>query len=117
MYGNIQNAPNLTIAVIQDVITNFGGDLLEVLYVQMDNTAAQNKNCAVLAYLSYLVKKQVFKKVKVDFLLAGHTHDQIDQMFSRFSVMLGLKDAFTMPDLIGVLQKAYTPVPEEHQQT
>lgn len=111
-YGNIRNDPNLTIAVIQDIISNWERTLPEVLYLQMDNTAAQNKCAAVLAYLNMLVHKGVFKKIKVGFLMVGHTHDQIDQMFSRFSVVLGIKDAMTMPELIAILEKAYTPVPE-----
>lgn len=110
--GNIRNDPNLTIAVIQDVISNWVGALPDVLYLQMDNTSAQNKNSSVLAYLNMLVDRGIFVKVKVGFLLVGHTHDQIDQIFSRFSVMLGIEDAFTMPKLMAVLQKAYTPVPE-----
>jgi hypothetical protein len=31
-----------------------------------------------------LVELGIFQKVKVGFLLLGHTHDHIDQMFSRF---------------------------------
>lgn len=110
-YSNIRNDPNLTIAVIHDVLTNWDGPLPKVLYVQMDNTAAQNKNTEVFAYLSMLVHKCVFTKIKVGFLMVGHTHDQIDQMFSRFSVMLRLKKAFTLPDLISVLEQSYTPRP------
>lgn len=77
-YGNIRNDPNLTICVIQDIISNWEGRLPGVLYLQMDNTTAQNKNVTVLAYLNLLVQKGIFKKVKVGFLLVGHTHDQID---------------------------------------
>lgn len=111
-YGNFRNDPNLTVAVIQDVINNWEGELPEVLYLQMDNTAAQNKNNTVLAYLNMLVEHGIFKKVKVGFLLVGHTYDQIDQIFSRFSVMLGIKDVMTMDELIAILEKAYTPVPQ-----
>ena len=56
-----------------------------VLYVQLDNTVRENKNSIVFGYLSMLVKQGVFRKVKVNFLLVGHTHDHIDQTFSTFS--------------------------------
>lgn len=77
-YGNFRNDFNFTVAVIQDVINNWEGELSEVLYLQMDNTVAQNKNNTVLVYLNMLVEYGIFKKVKVGFLLVGYIYDQID---------------------------------------
>ena len=47
--------------------------------MELDNTSRENKNSMVFGYLSMLVKKGIFKKIKVNFLLVGHTHDHIDQ--------------------------------------
>ncbi|KAL3691155.1 hypothetical protein R1sor_004806 [Riccia sorocarpa] len=58
-----------------------------------------------------LVEKKIFKKIKVGFLIVGHTHDHVDQMFSRFSVALRGKKAFTMPQMQQVTQEAYVPSP------
>ena len=110
-YPNVHNDPNLTVTVIQRVLMNWGHPLPPVLYIQLDNTARENKNSTVFGYLSMLVEQGVFKKVKVNFLLVGHTHDHIDQMFSTFSRQLSRCDAFTLPKLFDVICDAYTPRP------
>ncbi len=48
----------------------------------MDNTASDNKNTIMFAFLGLLVKLKIFRKVKVGFLEVGHTHEDIDQFFS-----------------------------------
>ena len=59
----------------QDVV------LPPTLYLQLDN-ASDNKSKALLAFCDGLVEQGVFKKVKLSFLLVGHTHEDIDQYFS-----------------------------------
>ena len=110
-YPNVHNDPNLTVTVIQRVLMNWGRPLPPILYIQLDNTARENKNSTVFGYLSMLVEQGVFRKVKVNFLLVGHTHDHIDQMFSTFSRQLSRHDAFTLPKLFDVICDAYTPRP------
>ena len=68
--------------VIQTVLMCWGHPLAPILYIQLDNTGRENKNATVFGYLSMLVNQGLFRKVKVNFLLAGHTHDHFDQMFS-----------------------------------
>ena len=111
-YPNVHNDPNLTITIIHRVLQSWTSALLEVLYVQLDNTARENKNSSVFGYLSMLVHQGLFKKIKVNFLLVGHTHDHIDQMFSTFSKKLSRYDAFTLPIMSTLIQEAYTPKPE-----
>ena len=111
-YPNIHNDPNLTVTVMQRVLQSWQGLLPPVLYVQLDNIARENKNSIVFGYLSMLVDKGIFKKIKVNFLLVGHTHDHIDQMFSRFSKKLARCDAFTLPTLSRLIAEAYTPKPD-----
>ncbi len=111
-YPNVHNDPNLTITIIQRVLQSWIGSLPPTLYVQLDNTARENKNSSVFGYLSMLVHRGLFKKVKVNFLLVGHTHDHIDQMFSTFSKKLSRYDAFTLPALSDLISQAYTPKPE-----
>ena len=110
-YPNVHNDPNLTVTVIQRVLMDWGHPLPPILYIQLDNTARENKNSTVFGYLSMLVKQGVFRKVKVNFLLVGHTHDHIDQMFSTFSRQLSRYDAFTLPKLFDIICDAYTPRP------
>ena len=76
--SNIHNDANLTITIIHDVISHWSGNLLEVLYLQLDNTCRENKNQVVFGYLNMLVELRIFQKVKVGFLLVGHIDDHID---------------------------------------
>jgi hypothetical protein len=66
------------------VLTHWSGNLPQVLYLELDNTSHENKNQIVFGYLSMLVEMGIFQKVKVGFLLVGHTHDHIDQIFIHF---------------------------------
>jgi hypothetical protein len=59
--------------------------LLPVLNIQLDNACSNNKNRYVFSLFSLLVYKGVFRKVYVNFLLVGHTHEDIDAMFGRWS--------------------------------
>lgn len=43
------------------------------------------------------------------FLLVGHTHDQIDQMLSKFSSCLNKEDAYTLDSLIKLIEESYKP--------
>ena len=42
----------------------------------------------MFGYLDLLVEYGAFKDVEVSFLPVGHTHEDIDQFFSRISVWL-----------------------------
>lgn len=66
-----------------------------ILYLQLDNTSKDNKNQTVFAYLSWLVKEGIFREIYVNFLPVGHTHEDIDQLFSVISGKLRNNDAYT----------------------
>jgi hypothetical protein len=91
-----------------------GRPMPDVLYLQMDNVNT-NKSKTCMAYLSWLVKQGIFKKVKVNFLLVGHTHENIDQLFSRFSMRLRQEDALTVEALMKIAIKSFTPNPTVEQ--
>ncbi|ELR15619.1 uncharacterized protein ACA1_377230 [Acanthamoeba castellanii str. Neff] len=59
------------------------------LYLQFDNCSWENKNKYMLAYCHWLVFNKVFQSITISFLPVGHTHEDIDQMFSTF--MIGMK--------------------------
>ena len=54
----------------------------EQLVVQADNTTASAKNAEVLLFLASLVGKKKFSCVVSNFLTVGHTHEDIDALFS-----------------------------------
>jgi hypothetical protein len=111
---NIYNDANMTITIIHYMLTHWSDNLSQVLYLQLDNTSCENKNQVVFGYLSMLVQLGIFQKVKVGFVLVGHTHDHIDQMFSRFSVTLKRKNVRILPSLIECIKKSYIREPIFH---
>jgi hypothetical protein len=80
--------------------------LLPVLNVQLDNACSDNKNRYVFSFFSLLVQKGVFREVYVNFLLVGHTHEDIDAMFGRWSYRLCANDYSTLPMLMKSLVDA-----------
>lgn len=58
---------NLVINVLVDVILK-RERLPPVLYLQLDNTARENKNKYVMAFLAYLVQAGVFKEVSTELI-------------------------------------------------
>ena len=51
------------------------------LVIQSDNTVAQAKNQYVSFFLAVLVSRRLFLSVNLMFLVVGHTHEDIDQLF------------------------------------
>ena len=62
-------------------------------------------------YCWWLVDNGIFKKVKISFLLVGHTHENIDQLFSRMAISLRKSDVWTIQDLASVGRQCFTPTP------
>ncbi|KAL3687988.1 hypothetical protein R1sor_014297 [Riccia sorocarpa] len=110
-YKNVRSDSNLTVSIIHRIIMDWEGPLPPTLYIQLDNIVREIKNANVFAYLALLIDKKIFRKIKVGFLMVGHTHDHVDQMFSRFSVALRKRQPFTMPELRMVIQESYSPSP------
>jgi len=111
---NIHNDANLAITIILDVLSHWSGNLPKVLYLKLDITCLENKNQIVFRYLDMLGDLRNFQKVKVRFLLVGHTHDHIDQKFSHFLVTLRRKDVGSLPSLIECINKSYMSEPIFH---
>ena len=76
---------NSTINVLLQALQKIGPERLgRVLYLQLDNCSGDNKNRFVLMFCAYLVHIGLFEKVKISFLCVGHTHEDIDQLFSTY---------------------------------
>ena len=65
-----------------------GRPLPPSLNVQMDNAIGDNKNRYVFCFWSLLVAKHIFRKIYVNFMLGDHTHNDIDVLFGRWSMVL-----------------------------
>ncbi|KAL9965925.1 hypothetical protein ACROYT_G029792 [Oculina patagonica] len=92
-------------------LINTKGRLPPTLYLQLDNCYRDCKNIHIIGFCALLVKAGVFRKVRLSYLLVGHTHEDIDQLFSRISIALAKQNAVTLPDLLRVIQSAYSPTP------
>ena len=66
------------------------------LYLQFDN-CGENKNKVLIDFVTDLVRRGVFVKAKLGFLMVGHTHEDIDQFFSIISIHLK-KETVVCPD-------------------
>ena len=71
-----------------------------ILNVQMDNATGDNKNRYVFCFWSLLVAKKIFREVYVNFMIVGHTHDDIDALFGRWSMKLKKENFPTIPFLM-----------------
>jgi hypothetical protein len=74
--------------------------LLLILNIQLDNACSDNKNQYVFSFFSLLVHKEVFCEVYINFLVVGHTYEDIDAMFGRWSYKLRANDYPTLPMLM-----------------
>ena len=64
--------PNLTLNILLEVLCSHFQKLKDAkstlpkkLYLQLDNTARENKNQYVLSFLAFLIQQQVFTEVTV----------------------------------------------------
>ncbi|VDI31378.1 Hypothetical predicted protein [Mytilus galloprovincialis] len=92
---------NLTLNILMKLLweASKGRPLPPVLYLQADNCFRENKNRFILSFLELLVHRRVFYEIQLSFLYVGHTHEDIDQMFSVFADRLRHTDATTLPEL------------------
>ena len=85
------------------------------LFLQLDNSAKDNKNRYVMAFCSLLTARRIFKEVTVGFLVVGHTHEGIDAHFSYLSKLLKMKNTYVLANLMKAFmdsQKTTAFIPE-----
>ncbi|XP_078670993.1 uncharacterized protein LOC144911079 isoform X1 [Branchiostoma floridae x Branchiostoma belcheri] len=71
-----------------------------------DNCFRENKNRFMLAFLDLLVHRNIFVEVQLSFLYVGHTHEDIDQLFSQIADRLRHEEARTPKRLLEILPDA-----------
>jgi hypothetical protein len=50
----------------------------------LDNACSDNKNRYTFYFFSLLEANGVFREVYMNFMLVGHTHEDIDALFGRW---------------------------------
>jgi hypothetical protein len=78
-----------------------------ILWVQLDNTTRENKNKWLLAFFCWLVHCGWFFEVVVSFLPPGHTHVDVDQMFSTLAIWLLTNTVEFITGVVDALRKAF----------
>ena len=74
----------------------------EHLVVQADNAVTWAKNKLVLIALAVLVSRRKFSTAVLNFLMVGHTHEDVDQLFGVLSSLILQRFKFQTPaDLVG----------------
>lgn len=58
------------------------GEPLGDVVMQVDNTVAENKNNFLLGTLAAMVARGIMRSATLAFMMVGHTHIEIDQIFS-----------------------------------
>lgn len=94
---------NLNLTVLLETLCEFKDALGTELHLQTDS-ASNNKNKTVLGFLGLLVHLGIFEECYLHMLPVGHTHEDIDSMFSNFSSSLK-GDIMTLDDLLQAFQK------------
>ena len=74
--------------------------LAKKLFLQLENSAKDNKNRYVMALCSLLTANGIFKEVTVGFLIVGHTHEDIDAHFSYLSKLFKMKNTNILADFM-----------------
>jgi len=62
-------------------------DFIRNLYIQLDNVSS-NKCFTIYSVLIELIKNGVLKKVKVSYLIVGHTHEDIDALIGMHLIFI-----------------------------
>ena len=108
--AHVRQGHNTTIEVIwrvmEDIVAT-EGKLPPVFLLQLDNTTKQNKGTYLYVFLYLLVHHGVFDRIIITYLPVGHTHEDIDQMFSRFAIALRQFNAVTRTEMGNVLEDAF----------
>ncbi|KAK3099332.1 hypothetical protein FSP39_002742 [Pinctada imbricata] len=63
-------------------------------------------------FLCMLVQAEVLRKVKLTFLMVGHTHEDVDQMFSCINRAANQRNLLTLEHLHSVCREGFTPTPK-----
>ena len=71
-----------TLEQVSKICKERGTPMPEHLILQVDNTVSQAKNETTALFIAWLVATKKFKTLNLCFLMVGHTHEDIDQLFA-----------------------------------
>jgi len=78
------------------------------LYLQADNCYKENKNRFVIFFCAFLIAIGWFDEIYMSFLPTGHTHEDIDRLFSYLRIVMNSAEFNTLMAIIKAgMPKAY----------
>ena len=89
---------NVSAAHILRLLQQAPQPLPPILHFQFDNCVSENKNQYLFCFLSWLIEMGTAKEIYVSYLPVGHTHDRVDQYFSRVAMWLRVHNALTLTE-------------------
>lgn len=87
-----------TVSRVQRICRQSGRSFPRHLVIQSDNTVAQAKNADTLLMLGVLVSQGFFGSATLNFLMVGHTHEDIDQLFALLIQHILRMQSWQTPD-------------------
>ena len=93
---------NVTLSLLHNYLSQINDAFL--LDLHADNCAGQNKNGTVLAYLAWRVMRRLNQRVRLSFMVAGHTKCQCDANFGCIKRFLRTRDAYTPRQLVDAVR-------------
>ena len=96
-----------TIQHVAGVCSARGQPLPRHLVLQSDNTVAQTKNSIAGAFCAHLVPRFQFATVTMNFLMVGHTHEDIDQVFGLLAVKVVRRYRFEIAEDLASYMRAF----------
>ena len=75
------------------------------LYIQQDNTCRECKNQKILKWACKLVALGIFQWVSLNYLISGHTHEDLDGTFGQLTVKLSALEFDDDQDVVLLLMQ------------
>ena len=104
----MHHGANCLIECLVHTLSNLeaAGSLPAHLCVQSDNTVAWSKNSAFHVFMAMMAMRHKFSSCSVNYLVTGHTHEDVDRLFSEILPVLKRKHFNSMSDIEALLKEA-----------
>ena len=107
-HDEFENGSNKMVSVLYKLLLRFLNEfkfLPRHLNLCLDNCFKENKNRYLFAFLASLVELNVFTEVTVNYLLVGHTGNEVDQLFSIVANALK-REICTIEELVSIISNS-----------
>ena len=96
-------------AIIRTILAQPSAIRPPVLFIQLDNSDPHYKNSGFYAFCAALVACGIYTEVRVNFLLVGHTHEDMDQCCNQIWNHLNRHTALTPQAMFELWGEAVVP--------